>query len=262
MKLTNKILSMLAIAGLFFFAGCSDDSGNDPDPAETTTQCYLKSTNEISQGSDYLSTYTYDASNNIIAASADGFTYDLKYTAGKVTEITSEDGDLITIEYENGMLPSKINYLFEGDTAYSRFEISNDNITKDEYYVVTDGESVLAYVSFIQYNTDGTLSTITEQEYDADTDKLTTVSTVKNIVSDDKINHYTTSNALIIISLLDDDFDRLGKSNILSAEYDYMINPASNIVNSYTYNNEGYPLSKNQKGFSDETDFTFTYDCK
>jgi len=255
---------MLAISGLFFFAGCSDDSSNEPnpDPVETIPQCYLKSSNEISQGSDYLLTYTYDASNNITSVSEDGFTYDLKYTDGKVTEITSEDGDLITIEYENGIIPSKINYLFEGETAYSRFEISNNHITKDEYYLVEDGEAVLTYVSSIQYKTDGTLNSITEQEYDADTDKYTTISTVKNIVSDDKINPYTTSNALIIISLLDDDFDRLGKGNILSAEYDYMINSASNIVNSYTYNNEGYPLSKNQKGFSDEADFTFTYDCK
>lgn len=66
---------MLAIWGLFFFAGCSDDSINEPnsDPVETAPQCYLKSSNEISQGSDYLLTYTYDASNNIISVNEKGF---------------------------------------------------------------------------------------------------------------------------------------------------------------------------------------------
>jgi hypothetical protein len=54
----------------------------------------------------------------------------------------------------------------------------------------------------------------------------------------------------------------LGNGNILTAEYDNILNLAFTITNSFTYNASGYPLTKNQQGFSDETDYVFIYECK
>ena len=260
---STKLLMAFTLTGVLFFSSCSDKNTDDPKPLpEPTTQCYLKSTNETSQGTDYPIVYTYGASNRILSVNEDGYIYTLEYTGDKVTKIESNFDDLITIEYGTGTFPTKINYINDSDTAYSLYEITNGNLTKDEYYVITDGQPVLEFVTSIQYNSDGTLSTITSQSYDSDTEQFTTESTVKSITVDNYKNPYYTSNALIIISLLDDNHGQLGKGNILTAEYDYIVNPASNIINSYTYNTNGYPLTKNQKGFSDETDYVFTYNCK
>ena len=263
MKLLFKLTIILALgAGIVTLSSCGDGNTDDPVPTETTPTCKLTSTNEVSQGSGFATIYTYDASGSLTSYSSDGFTVNFTYIDGRVNTMSTTDV-LATAKYDdNGNIPERITMVLEGDTSFIRFEYTGDQITTIEDHFIEDGISELAYISFISYNSDGTLNSITEQEYDADSETTETLSTIKNITSDDKINPYISSQALILISLLEENYDKLGKGNVLTAEYDYMINEPSNITNTYTYNNEGYPISANQKGFSDETNFTFTYDCK
>jgi len=128
---------------------------------------------------------------------------------------------LATAKYDDdGNIPERITLMVEGDTSFIRFEYTSDQITTIEDHFIEDGISELAYVSFISYNSDGTLNSVTEQEYDADSETTETLSTIKNITSDDKINPYIASQAPILISLLKENYDKLGKGNISTAEYD------------------------------------------
>lgn len=263
MKLSFKLIALLAIgAGLLTLQSCSDESGDDTDPTPVETSCYLTSSSEVSQGSNWPTTYTYDASNNLASVTNDDITLNYSYTNGTLSGMTTNDGAVVSVDYKGGDFPSTLEITYDGEKSTIEITRNGDKIVTVEYYYEEDGVSELEYKTELSYNSDGTINSVSELEYDPDTKTFETYSTIKNITSDDKENPYITSLGMIIYTVINEDYENLGKGNVLTAQYDYYLNDPSQITNSYTYNNDGFPVTKQQTGFSDVTDYTFSYDCK
>ena len=259
MKQTFKSFLLLAFGlGAMTFSSCSDESGDDPDPIEVIT-CQLIGVGEVADGESYNTTFTYDADGNLTKRSDPDGDMTFTYVDGKITTI-GFDGEVATVTYDGNSLPYRMELTEDGETFYFIMKSENGRyVTIEDHYVV-DGEDELQGVTNITYDASGNVSSVKTEEYDWDSEKFTEVGSVTKLSFDDKKNPYITSPALMVYELLDGDEANLSVNNPVTYTYNY--GSETDVSNSYTYNDEGYPTKRDETGFSSPATYNFAYNCK
>jgi len=258
MNLTTKILSRLAISGLFFFAGCSDDSSNEPNPEPTEKTCQLTGIGEVSDGDAYNTTYTYDAAGNLITRTDPDGTISFTYENNLLTALSFGD-DTVIVSYNGNSLPYRLDFNEDGETYFYILRSENNRYITFENHFEENGESMLIDVTNITYDANGNVTSVVSEDYDPEMDMLFEVGSVQNITHDNQRNPYIKSPALMIYELLDGNEANLSVNNVVNYTYNY--GSERDVSNSYTYNEEGYPTQREETGFSSPTYFNFSYSC-
>lgn len=261
MQIHNKFLSMLALAGLFLAAGCSDDTENDPDPTPTEPTCQLTSISEVEDQDVWNVTLTYDAAGNLTKREDPDGALTFTYIDGKIStmsfgEVTGE------FSYNGGTWPNRFEYEEDGDSYFMIMRYSGEQIASVEYHYLEEGEDILESVTEITYNAAGNPTRIEYKNYDRETETFEVSTTIDGITTDDKKNPYAGNFALAFYEAIDGDEANLGVNNPVTARYNYGFGDPTDVVNTYEYNDEGYPTKRVQTGFSDITTYNLGYNCK
>lgn len=270
MNYSFKTMLILVLgAGLGTFSSCTEDEDEVTKPADiVVVQCYPTKITEVSDDGSVSTTYEYNAEKQLIKATAvedgDSYVTTYDYTDGKLTSATS-DGVVSTFLYENASdYPTRINIVDDGEPVYFTVITSaNGNVTKVENSFYDDmGNAVLRDITTLVY-TNGVLSSVVTDNYNAENESFSTDLEVTDFVFDGKKNPYNSSVAFAF----EDEFNPTAviKQNIVSANVVANFNgqeiklPYTTV---YAYNDNEYPLTSQETVFGMKTDYTFEYNCK
>lgn len=270
MNYSFKTMLVLALGvGMVTFSSCTgDDDGGTVPAGKTALQCYPTKITEVSAEESVVTSYEYNTEKQLIKATAveDGDTYvtTYDYTDGKLTSSTS-DVVVSTFLYENASdYPTRINVADDGEPVYFTVITSaNGNVTKVENSFYNDmGNAVLRDITTLVY-TNGVLSSVVTENYNAENDSFSTELEVTDFVFDGKKNPYNSSVAFAF----EDEFNPTAviKQNIVAANIVVKVNgqeikmPYTTV---YLYNDNEFPLTRKQSVFGMITDYTYEYNCK
>jgi hypothetical protein len=248
MKNSFKILAVLALgASAIFLHSCTEVE--EPEPAVPV--CYMSTL--VDDGD--TTTYIYNSDNQIVQSVYDGDTVIYEYSGGRLSTIV--DGLLeSTFIYDAGNLPSRINNKFDGiDAGYIIVESSGGNITKVEIHDETGQATEVTNVTY----TDGKISSLIADEWNADSSEFETTAQITNIMTDGKKNPYQTSLALIMANY--DNPLAYGTDNMVSGDLDFD-GQSVPVVVTHTYNANDYPENTNLTILGFPVSTSYTFDCK
>ncbi|PCJ64179.1 MAG: hypothetical protein COA58_14455 [Bacteroidetes bacterium] len=256
-KLAKLLLLFVFGASIFTLQSCSEET-SDPEPTKTIS-CQLTGIGETSDGSSYNSTFTYNTDGLLTQRQDPDGATDFIYKDGKLTSLTFDES-VGVITYDGNDLPYKIEFEEDGEKFYFILKSKNGRYVTLESHEVSNGNDVIVDVTNITYNSDGNVTKVINQEYDADKDVFNLSYSITNITTDNKKNPYLLSPSLLIFELLGGDEANLGINNVVTATYNY--GSFVDVSNSYIYNDQDYPTKRDEIGFSSPTIFNFAYDCK
>jgi hypothetical protein len=256
LKINTLTLLMAVLA--FGTTSCTEDDTNDP-IVEEAVNCQLQSISEISDNEPWNASFTYDANGNVLTRTDDDGTATFTYSGNEIKTIEF-DGTLISITYNGGSLPSRLEATEDGETYFFVLESSNNKFTKMETHYLLGSTDILLDVTNITYTADENVQEVTNEEFDLETNSFTESYSIKNISTDDKKNPYATSAAIMIYELLDGNEANLGANNVATATYTFGETTTS-VSNTYEYNENDYPTKRVETGFSSPSTYNFTYKC-
>ncbi len=248
---------LLVVATL---SACTEENGEDTTPTPVAPTCTVNSISQLNDGSPWNVTLTYNTQGALTKLVDPDGTISFNYENGKLKSM-GYDGVLIgEFSYGSGPYPNKFTVSEDGYTFYMELTYEGDNIVRINYHDVTDGVDLLESYTILEYNSAGNVTSVSNNYYDEDT-KSYYESTTTGITTDNKKNPYATNFTLKFYELLDGDEINVGTNNPVTARYNYN-GTGIDVINTYTYNEEGYPTKRVETGFSSETTYNYNYNCK
>jgi YD repeat-containing protein len=252
MKNSTKFLAMLVLgASALFNQSCKEVEEEPTPPADPT--CYMLTSNMDGE----LTTYTYNASNQLVSAERSGTTTTFTYTDGKL--MGANDGyTQSTFVYTGAETqPSRVNLKEDNvDAGYIIMEYENGLITKTEFH---DETGQITTVNYTTYDANGNLTGLQFDEWDSDSEEFVTFVTFTGMTNDGKKNPFQTSLALIYSNI--EEAVVFGKTNITGGNL-VVFGQSVPFTATNTYNSNNYATSTVINVFGETTTYEYTFDCK
>ena len=260
MKINIKLLTIALLGtALVGLQSCKEESV-DP-PADNSESCYLKTYTE-SDGS-YMDEYAYtlDNDNKVAAATYDTTTTIFTYNGDQL--ISATDGSYVAnfVYGSSSTRPDSVAITVQGQlAAYMKLTHSNDDITKLEIFL-SDPQSGDIMVSRFTYGYDNShnITSLIIDEYDFLNMTLVEAVKAENITNDGKNNPFARSMAYFFMHY--ENPSVMGASNITGATVT-SDGTTSSLTISYTYDDNGNPLTSSENLDGETVTRTYGYQCQ
>lgn len=253
MKKHLKLMAMLTLGAPAIFIQSCKEVEEEP-IVKADPVCYMLTSNADGE----TTTYSYNATNQVITANANGNNTTFTYTDGKLA--SANDGyTTSTFVYDaNSSVPTRVNLTEDGASAgYIVMEYDNNKlITKVETH---DETGQITTVNSITYDAAGNMTGMKADEWNADIEEFETWVTFTDITTDGKKNPFQTSLALIYANIEDPVI--FGKTNITGGNLS-VFGQAIPFTASSTYNENNYATSTTINIFGETTVYEYTFNCK